>query len=148
MTARRAYSVLVMIGILMGVLTLPAYADGKGAIQKYFSDVATRVKAADSPSEKRDILNGSLQTMSTALDMLGTSASISPDDAAGIDHVKALIQEKRDELAGNNGYARVPDGQLNNFADYVVQDMEQADQLITISIITLLLIIILIVLLV
>ena len=66
--------------------------------------------------------------MSTALDMLGTSASMSPDDAAGIDHVKAMIQEKQDELAGSNGYSRVPDGQLNTFADYVVQDMEQADQ--------------------
>jgi hypothetical protein len=41
---------------------------------------------------------------------------------------------------------RVSDGQLNNFSNYVVQDMEQADQVITISVVTLLLIIILIVL--
>jgi len=148
MTARRAYGVLAMIGMLMGLLTFPAHADGTGAIQRYFSDVANRVKAADGPSDKRDILDGSLHTMSTALDMLGTSATMSPEDAAGIDRVRALIQEKRDELAGRNGYVRVPDGQLNNFADYVVQDMEQADQLITISLITLLLIIILVILLV
>ncbi|HSQ76746.1 MAG TPA: hypothetical protein VLT13_14380 [Bacteroidota bacterium] len=47
-----------------------------------------------------------------------------------------------------NGYAGVSDAQLNGFSEYVVQDMEQADQLITISLVTLLLIIILIVLLV
>ena len=38
------------------------------------------------------------------------------------------------------------DGQLNDFSNYVVQDMEQADQVITISVVTLLLIVILIVL--
>jgi hypothetical protein len=43
---------------------------------------------------------------------------------------------------------RVPDEQLNAFSDYVVQDMEQADQIITISLVTLLLIVILIVLMV
>ena len=37
---------------------------------------------------------------------------------------------------------------LNDFSNYVVQDMEQADQTITISVVTLLLIIILIVLIV
>jgi len=148
MTARKTYGVLIMLGMMMSILALPARADGKGAIQRYFSDAACKVKATESPSEKRDILNESLQTMSTALDVVGKSASMSPGDAVGIDHVRALIQEKRDELAGRNGYSRVPDGQLNAFANYVVQDMEQADQLITISVITLLLIIILIVLLV
>jgi hypothetical protein len=148
MTARKTYGVLIMLGMMMSILALPAHADGKGAIQRYFSDAATKVKATDSPSEKRDILNGSLQTMSTALDMLGTSASMSPGDAAGIDHIKALVQEKRDELAGTNGYSRVQDGQLNAFGDYVVQDMEQADTVVTISLVTLLLIIILVVLLV
>ena len=62
--------------------------------------------------------------------------------------VKASIQEKRDELAGADGYVQVSDAQLNNFSSYVVQDMEQADQIISISLITLLLIIILIVLIV
>ena len=71
---------------------------------------------------------------------------ISKNDVDGIDRLKATLQEKQDELAGSNGYARVPDEQLNSFAEYVVQDMEQADQVITISLVTLLLIVILIVL--
>jgi hypothetical protein len=133
---------------MMFVLALPAHADGNGELQKYFSDAATKVKATENPSEKRAILNESFQTMSKALDMVQRSPSISNDEGVGIDLFKATLEEKQDELAGINGYVRVPDGQLNAFSDYVVQDMEQADQVITISVITLLLIIILIVLLV
>jgi hypothetical protein len=144
MTARLAFGSLVM----MLILTLPAHADGKGGVQKYFSDAASKVKATDNPSEKREILNESFHTMSVALDMVQGSATISKDDVVGIDRIKASLQEKQAELAGSNGYARVPDEQLNAFSDYVVQDMEQADQIITISLVTLLLIVILIVLMV
>jgi hypothetical protein len=133
---------------MMLVLALPAHADGKGELQKYFSDAATKVKATEDPSEKRAILNESFQTMFKALDIVQQSPSISKDEGVGIDRFKATLQEKQDELAGINGYVRVSDVQLNAFSDYVVQDMEQADQVITISVITLLLIIILIVLLV
>ena len=144
MTARRAFGSLIM----MFVLALPADAGGKGELQKYFSDAANKVKATDNPSEKRKILNESFQTMSKALDMVQDSPLISKDDGVRIDRFKATLQEKQDELAGSNGYVRVSDEQLNAFSDYVVQDMEQADQIITISLVTLLLIIILIVLIV
>ena len=86
--------------------------------------------------------------MSKALDIVQRSSSLSKEDAIAIDRVKATLQEKRDELAGVNGYARVSDENLNAFSDYVVQDMEQADTVITISLVTLLLIILLIVLIV
>jgi hypothetical protein len=80
--------------------------------------------------------------------MVKSSPWISKDEGMGIDRYKAILQEKRDELAGVNGFTRVSDVQLNMFSDYVVQDMEQADQMVTISIVTLLLIIIIIILLV
>jgi hypothetical protein len=86
--------------------------------------------------------------MAKALDKVQSSALISKDDRVGIDRFKATLREKQDELAGSNGYVRVSDEQLNAFSDYVVQDMEQAAEMITISVVTLLLIIILIVLLV
>jgi len=134
--------------IMLCILAFTAYPGGKGELQKYFSNAATKVKATDNPSEKRAILTTSFQTMSRALDMVQQSSSISKEDGVRIELVKATLQEKQDELAGVNGYMRVPDAQLNAFSEYVVQDMEQADQLITISLVTLLLIIILIVLLV
>lgn len=132
--------------VMMFVLSLSAYAGGEGELQKYFNDAANKVKATDNPSEKRTILNESFQTMSKALDKVESSGLISKDDRIGIDRFKATLQEKQDELAGINGYVGVPDEQLNAFSDYVVQDAEQADVVITISLVTLLLIIILILL--
>jgi len=73
---------------------------------------------------------------------------MSANDLAGIHQLRIALQEKQDELAGHNGYVRVSDERLNAFSDYVVQDMEQADQVITISLITLLLVLILVVLLI
>ena len=130
------------------VLALQVHAGGKGTLQQYFSDAAGKVKAAENPSEKRSLLNKSLQSMSNALDEVQGLRVISKDDAVSIAHFKSMLQEKQQELAGTNGFVRVPDEQLNAFSDYVVQDMEQADGVITISVVTLLLIIILIVLLV
>lgn len=130
------------------LLALPTHAGGKEEFQKYFSDAATKVKATAGPAEKRAILSESFQTMSEALDMVQSFPSVSKDDGVGIDRFKATLREKQDELAGSNGYVRVPDEELNAFSDYVVQDMEQADQVITISLVTLLLIIIAILLIV
>jgi hypothetical protein len=144
MKARIAFGFIVM----MFVLALPASAEGKDGLQKYFNDAATKVKATNDPSEKRAILNESFQTMAKALNIVQNSPLISKDDRAGLERFRAALQAKQDELAGNNGYVRVADGQLNNFSNYVVQDMEQADQVITISVVTLILIIILIVLIV
>ena len=76
--------------------------------------------------------------------MVRSSPLVSKADRAGLDRLKAALQEKQDELAGTNGYARVADDQLNAFSDYVVQDMEQADRTITISVVTALLIVIII----
>ncbi len=144
MTAHKALGSLVILCIL----ALPAYAGGKGELQGYFNDAATKAKTASNPVEKRQILNDSFHTVSTALGIIQSLPLISKNDVEGIDHLKATLQEKQDELAGNNGYVRVRDEQLNAFSDYVVQDMEQADQVITISLVTLLLIVILIVLIV
>jgi len=70
-------------------------AAGKDDIQKYFNDAACKVKAAAEPSQKREILNKSLQTMSRALDKLQSSRLISEDDRAGLNHFKAALQEKK-----------------------------------------------------
>jgi hypothetical protein len=72
---------------------------------------------------------------------------IPENDRIGIDLFKATLQEKQDELAGSNGYERVPDAQLNAFSNSVVQDMEQAAEMITISVLALVLIIVSVILL-
>jgi len=144
MFTRTALRVIVM----MCVLVFAGIAVAQGNVQEYFNDAACKVKATTDPSQKRDILNDKFQDMSKALDVVRNSPFVSEADRASLDRVKASIQEKQDELAGANGYARVSDDQLNAFSDYVVQDMEQADKTITISVVTALLIVIIIILVV
>jgi hypothetical protein len=135
-----------MAFVMMFALVYVGNAVGQDNLQKYFNDTACKVKATADPSQKRAILNDGLQNMSKALNRVESSRLVSKDDRAGIDRFKVTLEERQNELAGSNGYDRVPDEQLNAFSDFVVQDMEQADRTITISLITLLLIIIIVIL--
>ncbi len=128
-------------------MSFASIAQGQDKLQNYLSDAASKVKATSDASEKREILEKSFVKMSKALDIAQSSPLISKDDKAGISKFKAVLTEKQDELAGTNGYTAVPDAQLNLFADYVVQDMEQA-QNISISLVAALLIVIIIILVV
>ncbi len=132
--------------LMMCVLAYAGVAVGQDKVQNYFNDAACKVKATSDPSQKREILNNTFQNMSKALDTVRSSPLVSEADRAGLDQVKASLQEKQDELVGTNGFTRVSDDQLNSFSDYVVQDMEQADKKITISLVAALLIVIIIIL--
>lgn len=136
--------ILYLSIMLMLVSTFPVLAGGKGEIQKYFNDASKKVKITEDASEKRNIMNESFKTMFNALDKVQSTGLISKEESNGIDLFKTSLKEKQDELAGINGFERVPDSQLNDFSNYVVQDMEQAS--ITISLVTLLLLAILLIL--
>ena len=137
MKARTVIGVITM----MMVMVLSANAGGKGEIQKYFSNVASKVKAADNATQKREILNESFQSMSKALDIVENSGLISQNDRVGINLFRTRLQDKQDELLGNNGYERVTDAQLNSFSNYVVQDMEQAE-LVSLALLVLIIVVI------
>jgi ABC-type transporter Mla subunit MlaD len=144
MKTRTIFGVLAMMFVMVQV----GNAGERNSIQKYFNDTACKVKATADPVEKREILNQSIQTMSKALDNVESLGLVSQNDRTGIDRIKTTLQEQQDELTGGNGYERVSNAQLNAFSDYVVQDMEQADRMISISLVTALLIVIIIILIV
>jgi len=137
-----------VVGVIIIMFTLVQTGNAVGAdnIQKYFNDASLKVKATTDPLQKREILNKSFENMSKALDKVESSGLISKQDQAGIALLKSTLQEKQDELAGLNGYDSVGDDQLDAFSLYVVQDMEQATQTVTISLVALLLIIIIVIL--
>jgi len=128
------------------VLAQIGNAGGKDDIQKYFNDTACKVKATTDPVQKRAILEKSLQTMSKTLDKVQNSPLISEEDRAGIGCFKSALQDKQDELTGVNGYERVADAQLNAFSTYIVQDMEQAEETVTSSLVAALFVIIILIL--
>jgi hypothetical protein len=141
-------TIIAFISILLVfVLIIPVNAGGKEELQKHFKNVADKVKATENVVEKREILNESFQKMTKAINTLESTGMVSQKDRVGIDGLKATMKTNQDELAGTNGFERISDDQLNNYSDYVVQNMQQAE-MITISLVTLLLIIILVVLLV
>lgn len=134
--------------VVIGALGFAGVALGQDSIHSYFNDAALKVQATESPVQKREMLNKSLTDMSKALDSIKSAPLTSDEDDVNLDRIKATLQEKSDELAGANGFDRVPDDQLNAFSTYIVQDMEQADKTISISLVAALLIVIIIILLV
>jgi uncharacterized membrane protein len=132
--------------IMMGVLGCAGAAMGQDRVHNYFNDTALKVRATESPVQKREILNKSLSDMTKMIDTVKSSPLTSAQDDITLARFQATLQEKSDELAGINGFDRVPDDQLNAFSTYVIQDMEQARETITISLVVALLIIIIIIL--
>lgn len=134
--------------VMVGALSYAGVAMGQDKVHSYLNDTALKVKATASAAEKREILSTSLNDMIVTIDKVKSAPLTSAQDDASLDRVKAMLQEKSDELAGLNGFDPVPDDQLNAFSTYIVQDMEQADRSITISLVAALLIVIIIILLV
>jgi hypothetical protein len=138
--------IVVGLTVMTFVMAFAGNVQAQDKLQNYLSGTASKVKATTDPLEKREILNESFEKMSKALNVVQRSPLVSKDDKATIDNIKVILAEKQNELEGLNGYERVPDVQLDAFADYVVQDMEQATQTVTISLVSLLLIILIVIL--
>ena len=134
--------------VLIGTLGWAGTALGQDKVHNYLNDTALKVQATENPVEKREILKKSLSDMTRAIETAKNGPLTSEQDDVNLDRLKATLQEKSDELAGVNGFDRVPDDQLNAFSTYVVQDMEQADKNITVSLVVVLLVIIIIILIV
>jgi hypothetical protein len=109
--------------------------------------VVQKVKEAETPKKKRAFLNSSLNKFLTSFERVENMNVLSETDQAALNSLKNNITEKKNELNGLNGFNRIPDNQLNNFANFVQQDLEQADSTVTLSVTVLLLIVIVIILL-
>ena len=138
-----------LIGLLTLLLWAPSFAGNEkleNTLKEYFSDTAQQVHNAETSVEKREILDSSLNKLTQTLDTVEKTANLSAADANAIKQLKARVVEKANELNGRHDFERVADAQLDGFADYVQQDMEQADRVITISVTTVLLIVIILLL--
>lgn len=110
-----------------------ALNDGDDKIKKYVNGVVQEVVEADNAEDKRAILNKSLNKLIDVFDRVENMKNFSPDEVAGVVALKSDLIDRRDQLNGINGFARIPDNQLNNYASFVQQNMEQADTYITLS---------------
>lgn len=134
--------------LLFTVIPLHAQSpDAHDKLKKEINEMVENVRKAETAVEKRTILNRSFDDLVTAFDRVSAMEQVPESDKKAIADFRNTIQEKKDELNGADGYEKVPDTQLDEFADYVQQDIEQADRAITISLTTALLIIIILLLL-
>lgn len=143
----RSTSLMLILAVAFHFSALAQSGDASTKFKKYVNDIVKQVKKAEAPDQKRELLNQSFDHLVGAFDRVSSMKGVSEGDKEAIGKLKANIIEKKKELNGLDGFAGVKDNQLNNFADYVQQDIEQADETITISVTVLLLIIIILLLL-
>ena len=116
--------------------------------KNHINKVVQKVKQTPNPKAKRQILNRSFNNLLSAFRRVNRMKALSQSDQSALNELSQNIRNKKYELNGTHGYKRVPDNRLNKYANYVQQNIEQANGTITISVTVLLLIIILVVLLV
>lgn len=122
-------------------------ADAHDKLKAEINKMVENVESAETAAEKREILNTSFDNLITTFNRVEAMERVPESDKEALADFKTSIQEKKDELNGDNGYEKVPDSELNDFAQFVQQDIEQADRFITISITTALLIVLILLLL-
>lgn len=141
-----------LVALCCMLIALPALAQNSATkaenkLKGYFSSVALQVKKERNPAEKREILNRSFAKVFKAADRIESMPAFSSGDLQVVAELRSRTQEKFDELNGLNSYQRVSDAELDNFAAYVVQDMEQARPITIVTTTTVLIIVLLVLLL-
>lgn len=136
--------------LLLYIQPTPAQAtdmDVMARFKAYVNETVAEVKNTDDPETKRALLRSSLERMDRAADVVARMPQMDDDDLAAIAVFKADISDKLDQLNGDNGYDRVADSDLDDYADYVQQDLEQAQRIVISLSLTALILILIIVLL-
>ena len=118
--------------------------DSQAEFKKYLNDIAQEIKKTDDSVEKRKMLDNLFHKLLEASEYIENWPLFSDEEKAGISEFKKKVELKHDELNGYNDFNKVADADLNRFADYTVQEFEQAVQYVTISVLTLVLIILLV----
>lgn len=142
--------ILSFLLILISAAFLNVQAQSTDAHDKLKTEInkmVENVENAETATEKREILNKTFDNLITTFDRVQSLERVPESDKKALADFKNSIQDKKDELNGTEGYEKIPDHELNDFAQFVQQDFEQADRFITISVTTALLIVLILLLL-
>ncbi len=109
-------------------------------VKTSLNTVIQNVKETRDPVAKREMLGNFLARMDQGIET--AKKGVSEKDGQALGALQLKLRSDYSELTGT-GNARIPDAQLNGFANYVQQDMEQADGGVYISVGALIIILIL-----
>jgi hypothetical protein len=140
-------AMLFTLLIIQPVLARENQPKLEDTLKEYISEIAVKIQSTEDPVEKREILTTALEKIIRTFDALEDVPAISQKKRAALASLRQDFKDKYNELNGLNGFERVADEELDNFAVYIMQDLEQARNYITLSLGALLLIILVIIIL-
>ncbi len=95
-------------------------------VKDFLNDNIEAVHEADTPEEKRHILNTTFDAFIKASEKAIEDTGTPEEAVLSLKYLKNHFEEKKAELNGTGGFTAVADSQLDNFATFVQQDTEQA----------------------
>lgn len=131
--------------VLTAVVALPAHAEEKrnlvrDQVKTVLNDMVRDVQAAPTPAEKREIMTRFIDRAERSAIVVENIPFLSSEKHAAIDFLQAKFAGYASELNGTKavpqparegtgtaGVAGVADRDLNAFASYMQQDLEQAE---------------------
>lgn len=123
----------IIAGMIFGlaVSTAPLQAkSGATLLEERFksalNEMVQKVHATEDPAAKRQTLVAWSVRMDNGLEKVLSLESLDAGDRAGLASLRSRFQSFHAELEGQGGLARVDDSDLDGFADYMQQDIEQA----------------------
>jgi len=123
---RVAVAVLLLVAIAAPLFADNAQTKWENRLKEYFNDLLLKVEETKDPAEKRALLNESLERFLTAMDRVQRLPFLNQEQREALARFEAEVQEKHDELNGVAGFAMVANADLDDFAGFMVQDLEQA----------------------
>jgi hypothetical protein len=120
---------ILALGILAATSPLKASTGQNFLEEKYkaaLNEMVQKVRNTPDPSEKREILQHFIIHMRDGLDKAKGMESISQEDRNVLHVISGKYYAYNNELNGQAGFNRVPDSDLNEFAGFMRQGMEQA----------------------
>ncbi len=136
-----------VLGLFLSTAAVAQISDPHTAFKKHINEVVQQVEQTESPEEKRALLNNSLTDLVETIEQVENKENVPAEDKAQLAAFKNDLMDKKAELNGEAGFTQVPANQLNNFANFVQQDIEQADRVVTLSLTSALLIVLILLLL-
>ena len=140
--------VLFLFILAQPILAKDDSAQLENRLKEYINEISIMIKSTEDPAQKRDILDTTLKKIIQAMETAEGLTSLSAEDKAALATLKKNFQDKHDELNGLNGFDKVADEDLNDFTDYVLQDLEQARSMLTLSVAAFIIIILLIIIII
>ena len=122
---------VAVVALVLIALAAPLFADSpatrlENRLKGYFNNLVLEVEQTKDPADKRALLNESLEQFLTAVDRIQKLPLHNQEQKQALARFAAEVREKHDELNGAAGFATVANADLDGFAEYMVQDLEQA----------------------